>query len=399
MYITFIYWPLYFLSGFIKRNPNLWLISSYNNFSDNSKYFYLFNKTYLKEKYNINLVWLAQNKISNFNFKSVEKIVYKKTLKGLYYNLIASVYISSFNSLEFINELSRKVYKVNLWHGVGIKNLNFKSTVEPLARKVIKSKISKYLYPKIYIKSNLFLSTSHLMTNHFSECFRLEKKHFYISEYPRCKPLLMEKNELELFINKNEFSDTIVFIQKLKKFTSVFIYMPTWRDLNPNFIIDIGINWEEINNILVSRNFCLILKAHPASNIDGLNSFSNIFLPDKKLDIYPLLPYTDCLITDYSSIYFDYLLTNKNIALFTFDYDDYMQNNRDFAYPYDENMIGYKINTINEFHDFFKIYNDDLFISYKEKLAEIKKRFWTEDVDFIEFIEEIIKNVRCEIKR
>ncbi|MDE7088974.1 MAG: CDP-glycerol glycerophosphotransferase family protein, partial [Prevotella sp.] len=62
---------------------------------------------------------------------------------------------------------------------------------------------------------------------------------------------------------------------------------------------------------------------------------SNIVILDKNMDVYPILPFTDVLITDYSSIYYDYILMeNKGIILFPFDYDEYIKNSRDLAFDY-----------------------------------------------------------------
>ena len=49
---------------------------------------------------------------------------------------------------------------------------------------------------------------------------------------------------------------------------------------------------------------------------------------------YPLMKVTDILITDYSSIYFDYLLFDKPILFMPFDFEDYIENNARFYYNY-----------------------------------------------------------------
>lgn len=61
-----------------------------------------------------------------------------------------------------------------------------------------------------------------------------------------------------------------------------------------------------------------------------LVSYSNLRIIDSSCDIYPILPFTDVLITDYSSIYYDYMLIpNKQILLFPFDEEEYCTFNRD----------------------------------------------------------------------
>lgn len=55
---------------------------------------------------------------------------------------------------------------------------------------------------------------------------------------------------------------------------------------------------------------------HPATrmNFDVIGKCTNVILLDKSMDVYPLLPKTDVLITDYSSIYYDYILMPEKMC-------------------------------------------------------------------------------------
>ena len=66
-----------------------------------------------------------------------------------------------------------------------------------------------------------------------------------------------------------------------------------------------------------------------------ISSSNNIFLLDQD-DIYKVLHTFSMLITDYSSIYFDYLLTNNPIIFTPFDKDNYLKKDREFYYSYDK---------------------------------------------------------------
>ena len=56
------------------------------------------------------------------------------------------------------------------------------------------------------------------------------------------------------------------------------------------------------------------------------NQYSHIYFIDNKCDIYPILPFTDILITDYSSIYADYILMeDKGVILYMFDLEEYQR--------------------------------------------------------------------------
>lgn len=394
LYFLVMYWPFYLLSRLFPRFNKIWLISSYNGFVDNSKYFYINNHAQLKEKHGVRLIWLAHQKAHAQDILDAGfiDVVEKKTLRGVFYSIISKVNISSGGFDDFYTAISGSAFHACLWHGVGIKNMGFKSTTGPVVFK-INSRFGKIIYPLIYRKYDLFLSTSPLMTDHFSECFALSKNKLCIDIYPRCAPLKMSKSNLADFIEKHEPSRTKNLTDVFLKYKNIFIYMPTWRDINPDFLLNSSIDWVGINAVLKSNNYLLLLKPHPASNVLGLQEFSNILLLDSRQDIYPILPYTDCLITDYSSIYFDYLVCDKNIALFVFDYDQYVSKSRDFAYPYDENMVGHKIELVSGIIDFFKDYESIDFSIYQFKMNKIKKKFWAKDMENITFCDEIVKRV------
>ena len=394
VYFISAYWPLYFLSFLFPRSDKIWLISSYNGFIDNSKYFYIFNHSRLKEKYGIKLIWLAHHESHARDVISAgfADVVEKKTLRGIFYSMVAKVNISSGGFDDFYPAISGAAYHASLWHGVGIKNMIFKST-SGVELEEIKSKLGRVIYPLIYRKYDLFLSTSPLMTEHFSDCFALPKNNLYIDRYPRCSPLQMSKNELADFIQNYEPFQTRDLIDCLSRYNKIFIYMPTWRDANPDFLVNSSIDWAGINEVLRLNNNLLLLKPHPASNVQGLYDLSNVLLLDSKQDVYPILQYTDCLITDYSSIYFDYLFCGKNIALFIFDYDKYVSRSRDFAYPYDQNMVGHRIHSISGILDFFENYECIDFSVYQSDMDEIRKKFWADDVDGIDFCNEIFNRI------
>lgn len=70
---------------------------------------------------------------------------------------------------------------------------------------------------------------------------------------------------------------------------------------------------------------------------------------DKRLDIYPLLPFVDVLITDYSSIYYDFLLLNKGILLYPFDKERFIENSNDLAFDYDEYTLRKRVYSMTDF--------------------------------------------------
>jgi len=92
-------------------------------------------------------------------------------------------------------------------------------------------------------------------------------------------------------------------------------------------------------------------------------------------DAQPLLYHTDILITDYSGIYFDFLLLNRPVIFYTYDYATYREK-RDFLFPFERNTPGSKVQTpellINAIGDYLLDPKKDA-----ARREEIKNKFHT----------------------
>lgn len=111
---------------------------------------------------------------------------------------------------------------------------------------------------------------------------------------------------------------------------TTFAYMPTWRGQdNQNIQTDIFV--EETSEILrsidesLSERQKMYVNLHPIvqSEID-LSKFKNIEPFPKDIEKYEFVNSVDALITDYSSVFFDYSITGKPIILFVYDYENYL---------------------------------------------------------------------------
>ena len=161
-------------------------------------------------------------------------------------------------------------------------------------------------------------------------------------------------------------------ISKNKK---VIVWMPTFRK-NKNTGVEFGSlnslgvplldsveKFEQLNKMLEENNVLLLVKLHPAEDTTNmtLTEYSNIcFMSDKDLDekgvtVYVLLAESDALITDYSSVYYDYLLTDKPIGLVIDDLVEYGRRNGFVYGEYKEFVKGFYIESLEDFFTF--VYN------------------------------------------
>lgn len=357
------------LSYLVPRNREKWLVGNAKGFNNNTKYFFIHTKEVLHKE---QCYWISKSRKSR---EEVRRLGYKAyhpwSLKGMWHELTAGVYIYDMRLSSFNYWISGRARRVNLWHGVGIKNIEFKRVVN--AEKT--DTLANYLrYPISYAKPHLFLSTSPLMTTHFAACFRIPESRCIESEYPRCAIFKKSREELRSFIRTYESPETSVLADRMEAASRVYIYMPTFREKNKNFLESVGFDLSALEAVLARRNELFIFKLHPFTPVKAdTGRYRHILFMDNKMDIYPLLPFTDVLITDYSSIYYDYLLIpGKEILLFPFDYREYIEKDRDLAFPFDEYTPGERVNTFSELLQAI----DEGRHFANERIEWVKDQFW-----------------------
>lgn len=362
-------YPIWAISFLTPRNKKKWVFGTNVGFTDNAKYLFI----YVNElKNEIKPIWISHskkvvNEVRELGFKAYRKY----SLPGLYHCLTSRIYIFTYHSKDINFFTSGNAKKVNLWHGVGIKGKGGTEKGYAFTNNIL----SRILLPHIFEKYTLFLSTSPLMNKHFSKIYNIDHRVIYEDIYPRCYYMCKSQSENEKFINKYE-KGTIPFINSFKSYKKIYLYMPTWRgNLKDDFFVDAGFNFEELDKKLKEKNALFLLKLHPAVKVLNykFENYSNIISLDKNMDIYPILNFTDVLITDYSSIYYDYLLLDKKeILLYPFDKEEYIRNSTDLVFDYDEYTPGIKV---YNFNDFMMTLFSDINLEVKEK-EHIIDLFW-----------------------
>ena len=171
--------------------------------------------------------------------------------------------------------------------------------------------------------------------------------------------------------------------------------MPTWRDSQRTLFAQ-HLDLDRLNAVLASHNELMILKPHPMVNVDmGDKAFSNLLFLVSLMDIYPLLPYVQVLVTDYSSILYDFLLMEgKEAFLYTYDYKEYVDE-RDFFYPFDEYVTG---NRVNDFEGFLRCVDQHDYAIDPSERQRLLQVFWGETAHYnsSQMIMEFFRKVKIE---
>lgn len=380
---VFKYWcqllllPLYWLSFLIPRNKRIWLFGSTfgRRFADNPKYLYLYMNQY-KDKLKIRPVWISHNKkIVKFLNKHGYEAYYYHSLKGIILALRGKVYLFDNYSKDINFWQSGGALKINMWHGIPLKKIQADNIFDKFRNP--RNKWEKFKnFPRNLSdeKPNHYvLATSQFLLPIFSSAFNTDN--VLISGYPRNDVLIADKRKCKNIRNLLTVSERKT-VTKIKKFLNcnhnsnkMALYMPTFRESEREFfnIIDMG----KFQQFLQENNILFCVKLHPKSKLRehfAMVEESNILVIDADADPYVFLSLSDMLVTDYSSIYFDYLLLNKPIVFFNYDLEDYLSNSRDMYFDYDEFTPGEKVRNQNELQQamsnvvsYSGVYND----SYK----------------------------------
>ena len=296
-------------------------------FIDNAKHLFILNNKLLPQYRHI---WLTRNDEVFERVKSIGYEVLKSNTKeGIQVLYRAGIVIYDNRIDEFANHnLSAGAFRIELWHAVqGVKKIGGIKTDPPIPF-VFKSNFEyKYLFKHIY--GDYGLATSKSLMPVMSAAFQIPIDKIIVADQPRNHTLYMNEQDLEEFVNKYEDNEgkSIFYELKNEKRMKV-IYMPTFRDADPYYIYKAIPDWDAFNLFLRKHDIVFYLKVHRVTPLPQGLDHSNIHIMDNGIDIYPILPLFDRLVTDYSSIMFDFSLMRKPVIIYDFDIDTYMSESR-----------------------------------------------------------------------
>ena len=353
--INILMLPFSIITYLIPRKKSSWVFGSGvgMNFNDNAKYLFL----YCSLKKEINSYWITKNKalvesLRNDGLKSH----YKYSLLGIWLSISSKVYIYDSRISCINNWTSAGAFKVSLWHGSPLKTIDRDIKVKNNAFYLgnhtwgIKRYLVRMIMPEWFVVPDLMIATSEKVKGYFNSAFGCKK--IQITGYPRNDII----NDSTLYAKYLTFEHSIIKSITTEK---TILYAPTFRDTN-RFDRKTPIKWRCLNNLLKKNDTTLLIKLHRFDySITIKENFSNIQLLNNESDIYPIFPKVDLLITDYSSIFFDFLLTDKPVLFYPYDKDDYLTKDRSMYDEYNSVTPGYKAYNFKELYEKLELFFKD----------------------------------------
>ena len=330
------------------RNNHLWVTGKiasweYSNtppmFFDNSKYFFLYLVNHTQEK----VFWLSSSKKEIKKLKEMNlPVVRFPSIKGIWLVLRAKFSFSHYGPDEIDHILQRGSIQLDFWHGTPLKKIRYDVVEKPVEK--------HNLYFDLMRKNGkeyIFSTSEHLSKTILAHAFAANLDNFLNFGYPRMDVMGLNKEDNILFCEKYS-PELLQYIQMAKKYDKVFLYMPTFRDDDPLYFEKAAIDFDAMSASLRKINGIFFLKLHPITKYSTIKKYDNIVQISNDVDIYPFLIYTDFLVTDYSSIFYDYLMLDKEIIFIPYDYENYVKH-RELYFQYDDITPGKKYHSFRDF--------------------------------------------------
>lgn len=345
IFLTFLFSSLYKL---VYKNKTVVLLSNpYGKVTGHIKCcYYLLKKERLSDIYIINHKGNSRNELTRLSIKTFILLLKSKTI------------IYTHNPKDIFPVIPKGVKKVNIWHGMPIKPIGYKSKVEQIW---IKNKEKNNLSP--YLKNDLLIVNSFYWVNFFSQSWQFPKSRILplgsiVAEYLKIFKHKITKDLSSSFSNKKKY----------------IIFAPTFRNnaSDSDYINDVIILFSKL------KSFNFIIKLHPQIKLNFDENYANIFFPIN-YDLFDLFLISDLLITDYSSVFHEYLLVKSHCILFQPDRKEYEKINGKL------HKIGYESN----------IYITEDILTLKAKILFLMDNFDTKKVESSSYfdIDEFIKKI------
>lgn len=360
--------PIYWLSFLFPRDQKLWLFGSTfgRRFADNPRYLYLYvsqhsdrasaavkrsmqawsnaGHAYAEDENckDIRAVWITHKKeIAAYLTEEGYEAYYYHSLKGIYLALRAGIYIYDNYSKDINFWQSGGAVKFNLWHGIPLKKIQH-DNIHDRYRNPNNAWERFLCFPRNLSDEkpgDYVLTTARSMKAIFRSAF--QTRHVITTGYPRVDSIAYDTIQN---IRMPEEKRALYKIAKRKErlgCQKVLVYMPTFRDSEADFFS--CVDPKRLEQFLKEEQLLLCIKPHSKSKQTAhYKAFcqKHMVYLDAELDPYVFLKRADLLITDYSSIYFDYLFLERPVVFFHYDMEEYLKNSRELYFRYEDMTPG-----------------------------------------------------------
>lgn len=304
-----------------KRNKRIVLCTGWEGkrFADNSRYVYLYLSTYKEELKLSKVIWIANDEQIGSELHNAGFTVYMKySLKSFYYHLKAGYFLYDQFSYDFITLLAKGAKLINLWHGMPLKKFGLMCGQD------------------WNLGDGYLLTCSEFGNQTIGRAFHVNPDHLVHGMYPRNYYLTNTSS----FLTNEEAIYMRLLKEQQDRGKKILFYLPTFRKSQLLFLGESSSSvLTDFYKFLHEHGYFMLTKLHYGGysvNKDriGVSADYSLLNLSPKVDVYPFLKETDILITDYSSVLFDFLYLDRDIICYPFDLKDYQSEDRGLLVDY-----------------------------------------------------------------
>lgn len=313
-------------------------------------------------------IWMFRNP-ENYDF--LEKVpgttVIKRGSRDCYKAYAqAKIWITNYLPEYGIRKRSGQIY-VQTWHGTPLKKIGC-----DVDRKELPAAERKRTYQKYEREGRAidFLpSPSAFYSEKITSAFHLGEQAKILEDgYPRNDALFQIREETVAEIRRK---------LKLPENKKVILYAPTWRDNQHTpgvgYTYKLGVDFSGLQKNL-GGEYVILFRAHYfiSSRFDFKKYQGFVYNVSDYDDINDLYMAADMLVTDYSSVFFDYANLKRPILFYMYDYEEYREQMRDFYFGIEE-LPGPVIRKQKDISDDIRRLMEEF--TYDEKYQKFNEKF------------------------
>ena len=318
-----------------EKNMVLFISFHGRGYSDNPKAIYEYLR---KQNSDLKYIWAIKNhKQKNIQIEGAKVIEYF-SIPYFYYLARSKYWVVNCKLPTYILKKENQVY-LQTWHGTPLKRLAHDIVLDNKDTTFYRSKMSAEemynTYDEDVRKYNYMISPNPYSTKVFKSAFRINEERLIETGYPRNDILV------------NSTNDQIVRIKEklgLPKDKKVLLYAPTWRDNSyviEGYTFKLQVDFRKWQEAL-GEEYVVVFKPHYLIINDfDIKAFEGfVYEASATSDIAELYLISNLLITDYSSVFFDYAILNRPMYFYMFDLDEYASELRGFYFDIYETLPG-----------------------------------------------------------
>ncbi len=213
---------------------------------------------------------------------------------------------------------------LNLWHGIPLKTIERDIANGPMSF-IYRARSRRSLLAQALVDEtrapDAVLSTSPFISEHcFATAFGVPRERCLDFGYPRTDHFFGT--------HSRPFSDMLTRRPetwgRVRSAAYVIGYFPTWRDDDSPFIEQSGLSIERLADVVDAQGGLLVFKPHGNTSLSVSAGKAVVLDPEDDLNLY--LPLCSALITDYSSVAFDFMLLDRPILYYVPDLEQYRRD-------------------------------------------------------------------------